>query len=230
MKRSHELLNTTEEINTFVIVHQVLDELCATIEENLSEKKKPRALSKSTKKFTRRVFDLRKRVGELKGCSLDESSSFYVPHWSLTTEHVVSLKNKPKENVKIMLNMVQLVRDLLKETFYKVSNPYVGKTCDLSARFKRHQTVKQKENHVLILVSLLRIQFNEIPEEDNDKYGMDTDSLTLLYEKMLIREMNNEGVKLFDDNTEAGGGGRGGRIDRADRDCFVYCLFSVSNK
>lgn len=228
MKRSHESLSTTEEITTFIIVNQIVQELCASVEENLS--KKPRALSKSTKKFTRRVFDLRKRVEELKGFDLNESLSFYVPHWSLTTEHVVSLKNKPKENVKIMLNMVQLVRGLLKETFYKVSNPYVGKTCDLSARFKRHQTNKQKKDETLILVSLLCIQFNEVPEEDIDKYGIDADSLALLYEKMLIRDMNNKDLKLFDDNTEAGGGGRGGRIDRADRECFVYCLFSVSNK
>lgn len=188
---------------------------------------KPRALSKSTKKFTRRVFDLRKRVEELKGCSLNESLSFYVPHWSLTTEHVVSLKNKPKENVQIMLRMVQVVEKLLKETFIGVSGCYIGKTSDVPARFKQHQTKKQKPGQSLLMITLACFQFSEVPEQDKERYVMDTDTLALLYERMLTMEMLDKGVKMYGDSTENGGGGRGGKRENVDRNCFVYCLFSV---
>ncbi len=189
---------------------------------------KPRALSKSTKKFTRRVFDLRKRVNELKGCNLDESLSFYVPHWSLTTEHVVSLKNKPKDNVQIMVKMVQLVESLLKETFIGVSGCYIGKTSDLPARFKQHQVKKQKTGQALLMITLACFQFSEIPKEDKERYEVDTDTLALLYERMLTTEMFNKRVKMFGDSIEMGGGGRGGKRENVDRNCFVYCLYSVS--
>jgi hypothetical protein len=191
---------------------------------------KPRALSKSTSKKIRRVDDLRERVNEMKGCDLNNGYSFHVPIWTLDNEDRISTTNEPMVNVKIMLRRSLKVEALLKESFRKVSNPYFGKTSDFNSRFNKHQLVKAKIHHSLIMVSIGCFKSYEIQKQDLDRYRIDIDMLGLLYEKMLIEEALNTGMRLMDDNVECGGGGRGG-VARHRQDkttVHIYCLFSVS--
>lgn len=199
------------------------------VKENV-KKQVPRSLARSTsKKATRQVQNLKVRVAELKGCDLSTSCSFLTHTWCFEfgDTGAVLKSNPPKQNVQVMLNRVKLVHRLFQDNFASVSKVYIGKTTNSRSRFNGHQRYKKKDGCMLVMIAVEVFVPEDVPDEDNERWGMTAETVALHYERLLTLELMKEGM-VYEDSEESGGGGRCANEGNI-RETTVYMLLSVSN-
>jgi hypothetical protein len=191
----------------------------------------PRSLARSTaKKAVRQVQNLRVRVEELRDCQLSSRESFMVNNWNYEFDDVsqkLSKEVEPEENVKVMLNRVRLVYALFRKTFTTVSGVYIGKSVNMRVRFNHHQRQKKKENHMLAMVAIGVFTAVDVPALELKRWRMNAETLALQYERLLTEAVIEEGLEVYNDSEEAGGGGRcaSGKV----QETTLYMLLSSSN-
>ena len=201
--------------------------------ENVAQRKQvPRSLARSTsKKNTRQVQYLRKRVEELQECELSKGCSFLVHTWNYEFGDVANRISKdfnPDQNTAILLSRVKLVYELFKAAFVAVSGVYVGKSVNTRVRFNHHQRNKSKEGHMLAMVAIEVFTGDDVPEQDRVRWKMNAETLGLHYERLLT-EAVKEVMPVYDDSEETGGGGRIANVDNVKETC-LYMLLTVSNE
>ena len=166
---------------------------------------------------------------ELKECSLNATHSFYVQEWlhEFGDTAKLSKRQSEKANADIMLTRVKLVYAYLKQSFEFVSGIYTGKTQDFNSRFVKHEKMKRKANHCMIMIAVGVFKSNDVPDDLKERLEMSVDVLGLNYERMLSTRVIHAGLRVFGERNEAAGGGRASSTLKDE--VAVYMLVVVSN-
>lgn len=191
----------------------------------------PRSLARTgSKKVVRQVLHLRPRVNELVGKELTPQSSFLVSEWTYEfndRDWILSNLANPEENVRVMLQRVQYIYTLFKQSFTYVSGVYIGKSVNCRVRFNHHMRNKKKPNQSIAMIAIALFTNEDVAQQDRQRWEMTCEVIGFQYERLLAKAITQEGLPTFEESLEPGGGGRAG--GHQVRDCVVYMLLIISN-
>ena len=124
-------------------------------------------------------------------------------------------------NVALLLKRVELVYDLARSTFQRVSGAYIGKTSRelVSTRFIHHHP-KAKTGECVVLVTVAAFAEGDVPDVLK-QFGVSAQALTLRYETLLTEAVKRTRIPIYDEEVAIGGG----RVARKPSPTYVGVVY-----
>ncbi len=159
-----------------------------------------------------------------------DADSFFVPEWvALGEEESEVHMQSPTKDVPVLVDRVKKLLMFLRTKLQGTSGVYIGKTNhkSLSKRFETHRREKTAlMDSPIVMVVLQRFSTESVPAE-LARWGLSVEMFALLYESLLTKACEREGIPLFfGADTVVAGGGMLGQNEEA----LVYALVAVTNE
>lgn len=174
----------------------------------------------------REVGDFETKLKSFSGKHLSSDDSFYTYSWSksITGEQSkvkLDKMNSSDENVSILLKRLDTYQSKLMEVFNQISEPYFGKSTNLSLTFNQMLKRLEKKGEVCVILTLEIFNSNDIPEDLKLEWDMDINILTQLYTKLLVRAKK---TRENEDSLESG------RVhsSKDDKSVYLYAMFTCA--
>jgi hypothetical protein len=174
----------------------------------------------------REVGDLETKLKSFSSKQLSVDDSFYTYSWSKSLsgeESKIKLDkmNSSDENVSILLKRLEVYQRMLMEVFNQTSEPFFGKTTNLSLTFNQCLKKIEHKDNVCVMLTLELFNSNDIPEDLKLEWDMDVNILTQLYTKLLVRAKK---TREDADSLESG------RVhsSKDDKSVYLYAMFTCT--